>query len=350
MKKHLLLTFLLTLTAAMAMAQPKGSVGIYRTRLTMTDGTSIVIPDSSLTRITYTPKDAKDFSQGFMMNIQKRVAGRDTTLVIPADEVTDIDYAEMTYYEQFAGDWFLVGSPDGGELADLVDYGGRLNPIWKSSANSIRLDAKLPPVDSPDYGNKIYMHADSFVVRNLRTEVDADGNVLRREQLVIPVDFDLNFYYDEVADTGHVEMVLDASREASTLKVGDDEHYYITDFKNNNFYYSYWLDDAMKERTRLGLTPDTGERHLVLLTEIIEKDEQGRQYYLAGMNLRSCWKPDDMKNAKFQHKFPKVYHIYVVNSMELPYDYFRSADVGYLEIQVSNRLMREPWTKPLIEE
>lgn len=106
-----------------------------------------------------------------------------TTVVIPADSVTSVTFAEAqtpqgdkTVYEQCAGNWTMTYADfdNNIQVKDLV--------------------VSLPDKSSADYGTVLNVHAPGFVVGSSST---------------YDIDFKLNFTYDEAAGTGTLSLAVD---------------------------------------------------------------------------------------------------------------------------------------------
>ena len=80
------------------------TTGVYRTAITLKNGTQEILPDTAVQRFTYT-----HITQGtttrHLLNVIKN---GEVAMTFDTDSIVELDYGEMTYYEQFAGDWWLA--------------------------------------------------------------------------------------------------------------------------------------------------------------------------------------------------------------------------------------------------
>ena len=106
--KHLITVMLLTATVV---AQASGS-GVYRTAITLTNGTQEIFPDTLVKEFRYSHTVVDDRIV-YSFNVMK---DGHVVMSIPVDSIVEVNYREMTPYEHFAGDWYLVASPNGEPL------------------------------------------------------------------------------------------------------------------------------------------------------------------------------------------------------------------------------------------
>ena len=186
--KHLITVMLLTATVV---AQASGS-GVYRTAITLTNGTQEIFPDTLVKEFRYSHTVVDDRIV-YSLNVMK---DGHVVMSIPVDSIVEVNYREMTPYEHFAGDWYLVASPNGEPLPGTS--------IMVSTAVSIPYHAVLPAPGTPGYGRDIYCHIDSMA---------------HRKGLKCEADFKMRYSWNESAQSGTITMVLDDQHPVS------DEHY-----------------------------------------------------------------------------------------------------------------------------
>ncbi|MBR1803927.1 MAG: hypothetical protein IJ775_03355, partial [Muribaculaceae bacterium] len=177
MRKFILL---LASVLVMSLGMKASGSGVWRTAITLKNGTQEIYPDSVVQRFDFVP--APD---GRHRALSVRWRGDSVARVIPIDSIAEINYGEMTPYEHFAGDWYLVASPNG--VANEVG-------LMIATVVSIPYHAVLPAPGTPDYGKYIYCHVDSLP---------------HRKGLKYAADFKLRYDFDEASQRGNISIVLD---------------------------------------------------------------------------------------------------------------------------------------------
>ena len=301
--KHMITVMLLTATVV---AQASGS-GVYRTAITLTNGTQEIFPDTLVKEFRYSHTVVDDRIV-YSLNVMK---DGHVVMSIPVDSIVEVNYREMTPYEHFAGDWYLVASPNGEPLPGTS--------IMVSTAVSIPYHAVLPAPGTPGYGRDIYCHIDSMA---------------HRKGLKCEADFKMRYSWNESAQSGTITMVLDDQHPVS------DEPY-----PGDASTYAYW--DANSTWYN-GVSPlheggDTGNRYMYFLTHNINTWE------LEGHDLECQWTLADQQDLTHEYAFPTIYEICWVVGLDIPFVYNEHDLLGYIDIFASPRLMRHPWTKPLSE-
>lgn len=305
---HYYLRYLLTalLLTFMLGAQANGT-GVYRTAITLTNGTQEIFPDTVVKKFTYS-RSLQNGKTVYYLNVIKD--GK-ATMSIPVSDIVEINYREMTLYEHFAGDWYLVASPNGEPLPGTS--------IMVSTAVSIPYHAVLPAPGTPEYGHKIYCHIDSMA---------------HRKGLKYDADFKMLYMYNESTQQGTVTMVLDDQQPVSTTQYTDDAS-----------TYAYW--DATTTWyngvSSLHEGGDTGGRHMYFLTHNLDT------WALEGHELACQWTLADVCESSHEYAFPTIYEICWVVGLDIPFVYSEHDLLGYIDIFASPRLMNHPWTKPLSE-
>jgi len=302
--KHILASIVL-LTAAIA-AQASGT-GVYRTAITLTNGTQEIFPDTLVNRFTY----IHTVEQGKTVYSLGVIKDGKVSMTIPVSDIVEINYGEMTPYEHFAGDWYLVASPNGEPLPGTS--------VMVTTAVSIPYHAVLPAPGTPGYGTEIYCHIDSMA---------------HRKGLKYDADFKMLFQYNESTQAGSITLVLDDQRPVSD-----------TQYTGDASTYAYW--DATSTWYN-GVSPqheggDTGGRHMYFLTHNIDT------WALEGAQLANQWTLADVCDPAHEYAFPTIYEICWVVGLDIPFVYSEHDLLGYVDIFASPRLMNHPWVKPLSE-
>ena len=181
--KHFIHYYLVTITALIVglTAQASGT-GIYRTAIVLKNGTQEIFPDTLVNKFQYT----HSLVQGKTIYSLDVIQDGKVTMSIPIDDIAEINYREMTPYEHFAGDWYLVASPNGEPLPGTS--------IMVSSAVSMPYHAVLAAPGTPGYEREIYCHIDSMA---------------HRKGLKYDADFKLLYNYDEGTGKGNISMILE---------------------------------------------------------------------------------------------------------------------------------------------
>ena len=281
--------------------------GVYRTAITLSNGTQEIFPDTLVTKFTY----SHNLVGGRLVYTLNVVKEGQVAMSIPVDSIVEINYREMTPYEHFAGDWFLVASPNGEPLPGTS--------IMVTTAVSIPYHAVLPAPGTPDYGQVIYCHVDSMA---------------HRKGLKYDANFKMLYNYNEGTHSGTITMVLDDQQPISA-----------TQYTSEASTYAYW--DATST-WYTGVSPqheggDTGGRHMYLLTHNIDT------WALEGHNLDCQWTLADQDDLSHEYAFPTIYEICWVVGLDIPFVYSEHDLLGYIDIFASPRLMRQAWVKPLTE-
>ncbi len=301
---HFIVTVVLSLVCMAALASESG---VYRTAIVLKNGTQEIYPDTLVHRFNYgqTQMGGK-VSHYLDVIVDGKPAKR-----IPTDSIVEINYREMTPYEHFAGDWYLVASPNGVPMPGTS--------IMVTAAVSMRYHAVLPAPGSPDYGHKIYCHIDSMA---------------HRKGLKCDARFTLLYDYNEATGKGTISMVLDDQHPVSSMPYPGDAS-----------TYAYW--DATST-WYMGVSSqhaggDTGGRHMYFVTHNIDTWE------LEGHQLDCQWTLADQMDDSHEYAFPSIYEICWIVGLDIPFSYSEHDLLGYIDIFASPRLMRHPWTKPLSE-
>lgn len=301
-KMYFLAAFMLLTFSAVATA-----TGVYRTAITLSNGTQEIFPDSVVSKFTYTHAVIGGKTV-YSLNVIKD--GK-LYMSIPIDSIVEVNYKEMTPYEHFAGDWYLVASPNGEPMPGTS--------IMVTTAVSIPYHAVLPAPGTPAYGSEIYCHVDSMA---------------HRKGLKYDANFKMLYDYNVSSGQGSITMVLDDQQPVSTTQYTDDAS-----------TYAYW--DATSTWYS-GVSPsheggDTGGRHMYFLTHNIDT------WQLEGHELQCQWTLADQDDLSHEYAFPMIYEICWVVGLDIPFVYSEHDLLGYIDIFASPRLMRHPWTKPLSE-
>ncbi len=302
--KHMI-ALLMALTVTLV-AYANGT-GVYRTAITLTNGTQEIFPDTLVKKFSYT----HSVVGGKTVYSLNAIKNGGVIMTIPLDSIVEVNYREMTPYEHFAGDWYLVASPNG-----EPDPG---TSIMVSTVVSMPYHAVLPAPGTPGYGREIYCHIDSMA---------------HRKGLKCEADFKMLYDYDESSGKGSITMVLDDQHPVSNVPYSGDAS-----------TYAYW--DANSTWYN-GVSPlheggDTGGRYMYFLTHNINT------WNLEGHELECSWNIDDQQDLTHEYAFPTIYEICWVVGLDVPFVYEEHDLLGYIDIFASPRLMRHPWTKPLSE-
>lgn len=283
------------------------ATGVCRTAITLKNGTQEILPDTLVQRFTYT-HTVRDGKTCHQLNVIKN---GEVAMTIDTDSIVALDYGEMTHYEHFAGDWWLVMSPNG----QPNEQG-----IMVTEAVSAMVHAVLPAPGTPDYGQLIYCHIDS---------------VPHRMGLRYGADFVLRYAHDDATHRGSITMVLDDRHPVTSQQYSGDAS-----------TYAYFSDEAT---WYMGVSPqheggDTGKRYMYFVGQNIDTQ------HLEGMELTANWSDADQLDLEHEYSFPRQYQIYWITALDIPYSYVEHDEVGFIDIFASPRLMRHPWTKPLKEQ
>lgn len=280
---------------------------VYRTAITLKNGTQEIFPDTAVTRFTYT--HATENSRTiYSLNVIKD--GK-VTMTIPVSDIVEINYREMTPYEHFAGDWYLVASPNGEPMPGTS--------IMVSTVVSIPYHAVLPAPGTPGYGSEIYCHIDSMA---------------HRKGLKYDANFKMLYTYNETTQKGSITMVLDDQQPISATQYAGDASTYAYWDANSTWY------NGVSANHEGG---DTGGRHMYFLTHNIDT------WALEGHELACEWNLSDQNDLSHEYSFPAIYEICWVVGLDIPFVYSEGDLLGYIDMFASPRLMRHPWTKPLSE-
>ena len=306
--KHFIHYYLVTITALIVglTAQASGT-GIYRTAIVLKNGTQEIFPDTLVNKFQYT----HSLVQGKTIYSLDVIQDGKVAMSIPIDDIAEINYREMTPYEHFAGDWYLVASPNGEPLPGTS--------IMVSSAVSMPYHAVLAAPGTPGYEREIYCHIDS---------------VAHRKGLKYDADFKLLYNYDEGTGKGSISMILDDQHPVSATQYTEDASTYAYWDATSTWYFGV---SAQHEGG------DTGGRHMYFVTHNIDTWE------LEGQELPCQWTTADLADYDHEYSFPSIYEICWVVGLDIPFVYSEHDLLGYIDIFASPRLMRHPWTKPLTE-
>ena len=193
---HHCLRYLFTaLIVSLSIGAQAIGTGVYRTAITLTNGTQEIFPDSVVKEFTYTHSIQNGQTVYYLNVIREGKVSRTFAL----SDIVEINYREMTPYEHFAGDWYLVASPNGEPLPGTS--------VMVSTAVSIPYHAVLPAPGTPEYGHEIYCHIDSMA---------------HRKGLKYDADFRMLYTFNESSQQGSVTMVLDDQQPVSTTQYTGD--------------------------------------------------------------------------------------------------------------------------------
>jgi len=301
---HILVTALMLLASIAVQAS---GIGVFRTAVVLKNGTQEIFPDTLVNKFQYT----QTLVNGKTTYSLAVIRDGKVAMTIPVDSIEEINYREMSPYEHFAGDWYLVASPNGEPLPGTS--------IMVSSAVSMSYHAVLAAPGTPGYGREIYCHIDSMA---------------HRKGLKYAADFKLLYSCDETTGKGTISMVLDDQHPIS-----------VTPYTGDASTYAYW--DATST-WYFGVSAqhqggDTGGRHMYFVTHNIDTWE------LEGHVLDCQWTLANMQDYDHEYSFPSIYEICWVVGLDIPFAYAEHDLLGYIDIFASPRLMRHPWTKPLSE-
>ncbi|MCR5679989.1 MAG: hypothetical protein K6G08_07270 [Prevotella sp.] len=242
-------------------------------------------------------------AQGFRINISKTDGSR---IAMPVKDIESIVFlpvqTDLTHYERFTGDWYLVAQPSG-----TVNEQG----IHTTTTSNIHFVASLPPAGSTDYGLYLYCHADSFYQS--------------RSGQIYPADWRLEYVFDPQTGRGQIGMELSEMTPASTREFLEQPAAYLD---NGTFYWG-----VSSKRTQ----GDSGHRYIYLLTENIDRQA------LEGMTLWAEWTEADVTTNMQTHAFvfPQKYEIYGIVSLDRPCFQAPYPIVGYIDIWAGPRLSRQ---------
>ena len=305
---HIFLRYIFTaLLFVLSLGAQAVGTGVHRTAITLSNGTQEIFPDTVVREFRYT-HSVQNGQTVYYLNV---IRDGKAAMTIPVADIVEINYREMTPYENFAGDWYLVASPNGEPLPGTS--------VMVSTAVSIPYHAVLPAPGTPGYGREIYCHIDSMAHRK-GLKYDADLKML--------------YAYDETSQQGSVAMILDDEHPVST-----------TQYTGDASTYAYW--DANSTWYN-GVSPqhnggDTGGRHMYFLTHNLDT------WALEGHQLECQWTLTDACDSSHEYAFPSIYEICWVVGLDIPFVYAEHDLLGYIDIFASPRLMNHPWTKPLSE-
>ena len=301
---HIIAIAMLMTTTLVAQAS---GTGVYRTAITLTNGTQEIFPDTVVTKFTYS--HAQVGSQTvYSLNVIK---DNKIAMTIPINDIVEINYREMTPYEHFAGDWYLVASPNGEPMPG--------SSVMVTTAVSIPYHAVLPAPGTPAYGSEIYCHIDSMA---------------HRKGLKYDANFKMLYSYDESTQKGTISLVLDDQNPVSSTQYTEDASTYAYWDATSTWY---WGVSSQHEGG------DTGGRYMYFVTHNIDTWE------LEGHELACQWTLANQSDLTHEYAFPTIYEICWIVGLDIPFVSSEHDLIGYIDIFASPRLMRHPWTKPLSE-
>ncbi len=306
--RRILYILVTALTSIIPLVAQASGTGVFRTAIVLKNGTQEIFPDTLVNRFNYTRSIVND-KEVYSLDI---IQDGHVTMTIPIDSIQEINYREMTPYEQFAGDWYFVASPNG-EPAPGTS-------IMVSTIVSIPYHAVLPAPGEPGYGHEIYCHIDSMA---------------HRKGLKYSANFKLLYDYDESSQKGSVTMVLDDQHPISPMQYTEDPSTYAYWDANSTWYNGVSAHHA---------GGDTGGRHMYFLTHNIDT------WDLEGHQLPCQWSLADLQDLDHEFRFPSIYEICWVVGLDIPFVYSESDLLGYIDIFASPRLMRHPWVKADTEQ
>lgn len=280
--------------------------GVYRTAITLTNGTQEIYPDTAVTRFTYSHVTIGN-KICHMLNVIKN---GEVVQSIPTDSIVELNYGEMTYYEQFAGDWYFVASPNG----EPNEQG-----IMVSQVESMPYHAVLPAPGTPDYGQYIYCRIDS---------------VSHRKGLKYDANFRLRYAYDESTQKGTITMLIDDQHPVTDVEYAGDESTYAYWDASNTWYYGVQAGHA---------GGDSGHRYIYFLCQNWDT------WALEGDELQAQWTAANQLDLDFIYQFPRSKEIHWVVALDIPYVHNEKDLVGEIDMFSSPRLQRKPYQKPLEE-
>lgn len=282
------------------------ATGIYRTAITLSNGTQEIFPDSLVQRFTYT-KVVNGNKTSYLLNVIKK---GEITMTISTDSIVEMNYGEMTYYEQFAGDWYLIASPNGTPNAQ---------GIMVSQVESMPYHAVLPAPGTPDYGRYIYCHIDS---------------VAHRKGLKYDANFRLRYNYDVSTQAGSVAMIIDDQQPVTSTEYAGDASSYAYWGPDQTWYYGVQSGHA---------NGDSGHRYIYFLCQNWDT------WVLEGDELPAQWTAADQLNLDFSYRFPSSKEIHWVVALDIPYIHAEKDLVGEIDMFSGVRLQRKPYQKPTEE-
>ena len=292
---------LLALCASSALAQ----TGVWRTAITLADGTQEIYPDTLVTRFD---RVSRITPQGTVEHCIAVVARDGRTLrTVAADSIVEMNYRKMSRYEQWAGDWWLVASPNG----EANEVG-----IMLTTVESMPVHAVLPAPGSPGYGTEVLCHIDS---------------VAHRKGLKYDANFKLR--YSEAADgrSGTIAMVLDDQQPLTTAQYAGGPDTYAWAAPGRTYYYGV---------SPLHADSDTTGRHMYFVSQNIDTQA------LEGMELIAGWTAADLADATHEYTLPRMQQIYWIVALDIPYSHAEHDELGIIDIFASPRLCRRPWVRP----
>lgn len=300
------LAFTTIASILVAIVSSATGTGIYRTAITLTNGTQEIFPDSTVTRFTYSHVPNGNRTK-HLLNVIKN---GEVVRTIDTDSIVELNYGEMTYYEQFAGDWYLVASPYG----EPNDQG-----IMVMQVVSMPYHAVLPAPGTADYGKYIYCHIDS---------------VAHRKGLKYDANFRLRYSYDEAAQAGSITMIVDDQHPITAMEYFDAPS-----------TYAYWDDQSTwYNGVQSGHDGgDSGHRYMYFLCQNWDT------WVLEAEELPAQWTAADQSNLDFVYRFPGSKEIHWVVALDIPYVHTEKDLVGEIDMFSSPRLQRTPYVKPVEE-
>lgn len=300
------LAFTTIASILVAIVSSATGTGIYRTAITLSNGTQEIFPDSVVKQFTYT-HITNDGKTSHLLNVIKN---GEVVRTIDTDSIVELNYGEMTYYEQFAGDWYLVASPNGEPDA---------NGIMKAEVVSMSCHAVLPAPGTEDYGKYIYCHIDSMA---------------HRKGLKYDANFKLRYAYDESTQQGTLSMVIDDQHPISEMHYAGDASTYACWDATSTWYQ--------------GVSPqhaggDTGNRYMYFQCRNFDT------WAFEATELASPWTLTDAQTADHSYQFPRMQEIHWIVALDIPFVESENDFVGEIDIFSSTRLQRKPYVKPVEE-
>lgn len=285
--------FLAIVVAMGAMAQPGG----YRTAIVLKSGVQEIVPDSVLHRFTVSKRPAGGHTVGVELN-------DGSALAFSTADIEEINYGPLSAYERWAGDWYLVASPNG----EANEAG-----IMISQVVSMPVHAVLPSPSSADYGTWIYCTVDS---------------IAHRSGLHYGARFKLRYNADASGQQGTIALVLDDRQPVNDSEYAGGPETYAYFDKNSTYYFGPQAGHA---------GGDTGHRYQYWLSNNIETEK------LEGMELPVSWTLATVADPQSQFKFAPEHQIYWVTALDIPFSHDENDMVGVVDIFSSARFMRRPW-------
>lgn len=289
--------------AALSISTCYAGTGVYRTAITLRNGTQEIFPDTLVQRFNYNMATVGGKTVYYLNVIEHG----EVAMTIPTDSIVEMTYGEMNYYEQFAGDWYLVASPNG----EPNEQG-----IMVMQAVSMPYHAVLPAPDSPDYGKYIYCHIDS---------------VAHRKGLKYDANFRLRYAYDDNTQQGSVTLLIDDQHPITSMEYTGDAPSYAYWGADQTWYYGVQSGHA---------GGDSGHRYMYFLcqnwdTWALEADE-----------LPAQWTAADQQDLDYTYRFPSSKEIHWVVALDIPYVHAEKDLVGEIDMFSGARLQRKPYVKP----